>query len=62
MQAMGYAKEAMMGTFFGSVIKIIALFLLSLFRIGIWGLIISTLINIIFVTIHHFYYVVKSFK
>lgn len=62
MQAMGKAKEAMLGTLFGSLIRTILLFTLSLMKIGMWGLIISSIINILFITIHHFYYVFKPFK
>ena len=57
MQAMGYAKEAMFGTLIGAIIRITLIFILSLLKIGIWGLIVSTLSNIIFITIHHIYYV-----
>lgn len=57
MQAMGYAKEAMEGTLIGAVIRIILLLVLSMFKIGMWGLIIASLANIIFITIHHYYYV-----
>lgn len=62
MQAMGYAKEAMIGTLFGAIIRTIILFAFSLLKIGIWGLIASTLVNIIFITIHHIYYVTKYLK
>lgn len=62
MQAMGYAKQAMYGTLWGSFLRIGTLFLVSLLKVGIWGLIISTMVNIIFITIHHLYYVVKCFK
>ena len=57
MQAMGYAKEAMFGTVIGAFIKTSLLFILSMLGIGIWGLVIATLANIIFITAHHFYYV-----
>lgn len=60
MQAMGKAKEAMIGTLLGSIIRTILLFCLSLCHIGMWGLIISSLANIIFITLHHFYYVFKK--
>lgn len=60
MQAMGKAKEAMMGTFYGSVIRTVLLFCLSLQHIGMWGLIIASTVNIIFITLHHFYYVFKE--
>ena len=60
MQGMGMAKKAMMGTLYGSIVKTILLFVLSLFKIGLWGLVIANLCNIIFVTIHHLYYVFKN--
>ena len=62
MQAMGYAKEAMMGTLLGSIIKTITLFTLSLLKIGIWGLVISSIVNIVFITMHHYYYVFRNLK
>lgn len=62
MQAMGKAKEAMVGTLVGSVIRTILLFVLSLIHIGMWGLIISNIVNILFITIHHFYYVFRPLK
>lgn len=62
MQAMNRAKEAMIGTLLGSIIRTILLFALSYLHIGLWGLIISSLINIIFITIHHLYYVIKTLK
>ena len=60
MQAMNKAKEAMLGTLYGSVIRCLLLLTLSFFHIGMWGLLIATLVNIIFITIHHFYYVFRS--
>lgn len=60
MQAMGKAKEAMMGTFYGSILRLFLLFGLSLLHIGMWGLLTATLVNITFITIHHFYYVYKN--
>ena len=60
MQAMNLAKKAMKGTFYGSLIRTTLLFSLSFLKIGIWGLIIAECTNIIFITIHHFYYVVKN--
>lgn len=62
MQAMGKAKEAMMGTLYGSILRTVLLFGLSLCHIGMWGLIISSLGNILFITIHHFYYVFREFS
>lgn len=57
MQAMNKANIAMIGTLIGAIIKTILLLLLSYLKIGIWGLIIANLVNIIFITAHHFYYV-----
>lgn len=62
MQAMGFAKEAMFGTLIGSIIRIILLFTLSLCHIGMWGFLIASITNILFITLHHFYYVYKSLK
>lgn len=60
MQAMNKAKQAMYGTLIGSVIRTILLFTLSYLHIGLWGLIISSLANIIFITGHHMSYVIKD--
>lgn len=51
LQAMGKAKDAMYGTIIGIIVRTSLLFLLSLSKIGMWGLVISTGINIIFVTL-----------
>ena len=61
MQAANMAKEAMLGTLKGAIIKNILLVILPIF-LGMWGFIISNIINIFFVTIHHIYYVYKSFR
>jgi len=60
MQAIGKAKEAMCGTLIGSIIKTILLIILSFFEIGLWSLVISSIINIIYVTMHHYHQVKKS--
>ena len=62
MQAMGYARDAMYGTLIGAILKNVFLLILSLFKIGIWGLIISSSINIVFITLHHLYCVFKTLK
>ena len=62
LNGMGYSKEAMKGTLYGSLIKIISLILLSLCKIGLWSLPISSILNILIVTIHHMYYVNKYLK
>ncbi len=60
MQAANMAKEAMLGTLKGAIIKNILLIILPIF-LGMWGFIISNIINIFFVTIHHIYYVKRTF-
>lgn len=62
MQAMGKAKEAMYGTLVGSLIKTSLLIILSFCKIGLWGLVISSIINIIYITIHHYHHVKISLK
>lgn len=62
LQAMGLAKQAMMGTFKGIIIKTILLIILSSLKIGLYGLIIALSVNIIYVTIHHFKCVRKVFN
>ena len=61
MQAANMAKQAMLGTLYGSIIKNILLIILPFF-VGMWGFIIASIINIFFVTIHHIYYTKKSFS
>lgn len=58
LQATNKAHEAMIDTFIGAVIKNILLLILPLF-IGIWGFIISSIINIFYVTLMHFYHIKK---
>lgn len=48
--AVGKAKEAMMSTIIGMIIKVLLLYLLSLLKIGLYALIIATIINIFIVT------------
>ena len=62
LNGMGYSKEAMKGTLYGGIIKVVSLILFSLCRIGLWSLIISSILNILTVTIHHIYYVHKYLK
>ena len=59
LQAMGKSKIAMKGTLYGSIIRTILLFTTSYLKIGIWGLIIATTSNIIYITLQHLYYVKK---
>ncbi len=59
LQGLGEAKFTMSITFWGVIIKNIVLALFSFFKIGIYGLIISEIINIIFVVTTNFYKIKK---
>ena len=56
----GLSKEAMKGTLYGGITKILSLIILSFLKIGLWSLIISSILNIVVVTGHHIYYVKKK--
>ena len=64
LDAMGKSKDNMKATLYGTIARTTLLFVLSLFKIGIWSLIISTSINIIIVTTYNLVkvksYVTKS--
>lgn len=61
LQAMGKAKEAMHGTILGVCIRTVSLYIGCSLRIGMWGLVIATALNIIFVTLHQAKYVKEAF-
>lgn len=54
LQAMGKAKDSMFGTILGVSVKLITLIISCNLKIGMWGLIISTCVNIIVVTIYDY--------
>jgi stage V sporulation protein B len=60
LQAINRAKEAMMSTFWGMIIKIALIFGLSLLKIGLYSLIIATIVNIFIVTIYNYIKVKKA--
>lgn len=60
LQAMGKAKEAMNGTLGGMVIRTFLLFACSYLKIGMWGLVIATASNIVYVTLHQYKCVKKA--
>ncbi len=62
LNGMGYSKEAMKGTIYGGIIRIVSLIIFSLFKIGLWSLILSSILNIMTVTIHHAYFIRKYLK
>jgi stage V sporulation protein B len=54
LQAMGKAKEAMMSTIIGIIVKTALIVILSAMHIGLYGLIIATIVNIFIVTIDNY--------
>lgn len=62
LQAMGKAKDSMFGTVLGVSVKLITLIITCNLRIGMWGLVTSTCINIIVVTIYDYSKVKKALK
>ena len=54
LQAMGYSKESMFGTIIGVSLKLITLLIGCNLKIGLWGLVISTSLNIIVVTLYDY--------
>ncbi len=56
------ANIAMRGTLIGAIIKNVTLIILALLKTGIWSLIISTIVNIIYVTTQHLYFTIKYSK
>ncbi|MBQ7140076.1 MAG: polysaccharide biosynthesis protein [Bacilli bacterium] len=62
LQAMNKARDAFSATLIGIIIKCILLFGLSLLRIGMYPLIIATIVNVLYVTLHHYKLVNKSLK
>jgi len=62
MQAMGLSKKAMMGTLFGMILKIITLIICCNLKIGLWGLILASGVNILYVTIDHLICVINKLK
>ncbi len=62
LQAMNSAKISMTGTFIGMILRTISLLIFSFLKIGLWGLIIATSVNIAFVTLFDLYNVKKKLK
>ena len=62
LQAMGKAKEAMYGTLIGMIIRTLTLIIGCNLKIGLWGLIFATSMNIVFVTLFDIYKIKKIFS
>lgn len=62
LQAMGCASDSMKGTLYGMILRTVALVIGSSVHIGMWGLIIATSVNIVFVTVYDFFKIKKYLK
>ena len=62
LDAMGLTKSNLKTTIIGTIIRTSALLLLSLLKIGMWGLIFATSLNVIFTTIYDYIQVKKELK
>ena len=62
LQAMGKAKDSMKGTLFGMILRSLVLIIGCSIHIGMWGLIIATSVNIVFVTLYDYSKVSKYLK
>lgn len=62
LEATNNAKKVTLDNLFGIIIKTICLFLLSFFKIGLYSLLISMMINIIIVTLRHIKWIKKIIK
>lgn len=54
LQAMGKATDALKGTLVGIILRSLSLFVFSSLHIGMWGLVVATSINIIYVTLYDY--------
>lgn len=62
LQAMGKANDSLKGTLFGMILRTITLIVGCNIKIGMWGIILATSINIIFVTVYDYSKVKKYLK
>lgn len=62
LQAMGKAKEAMLGTLGGMILRTLLLYFVCTLKIGMWALVIATASNIIYVTLHQYRHVKKALQ
>lgn len=60
LDAMGHSKDNFKATIIGTIIRCSTLFIFSCFHIGLWGLLFSTSINIVFTTLYNYYQVKKA--
>lgn len=62
LQAIGKAKEAMLGTLVGMILRTVLLIAGCFMKIGLWSLVIASGVNIMYVTLQHYIEVRKTLK
>ncbi len=62
LDAMGKSKENFKATFYGTFLRTSCLFLFSLLKIGLWGVVFATSINVIFTTFFNLFQVKQAFS
>ncbi|HIT10383.1 MAG TPA: oligosaccharide flippase family protein [Candidatus Onthousia faecigallinarum] len=62
LDAMGNSNDNLKATVYGTILRSTLLFFFSLLSIGLWGLIFSTSINVIFTTFYNLHQVKKAFR
>ena len=62
LDAMGKSRDSMIGTTLGMIVRTSLLFILSFFKIGLYGLIIAISINVLVVTFYEISRVKKYLK
>ncbi len=60
LQSIGKAKEMMFDNLRGIIVKTVLIYILSLFKIGLFGLLIGSSINILMVTVGHYINIKKA--
>ena len=62
MQAMDMSKKVMFDNIFGIILKTVLLFVLSLLHIGMYGFVIASSVNIVVVSVSHYFHVKTALK
>lgn len=60
MQAMNLSKQVMYDNIIGIILKTVLIYFLSLTKIGMYSFVIASSVNIIYVTINHYFHVKKA--
>lgn len=60
LDAMGRSKDNFKATLLGTILRCSTLFFFSLFKIGLWGLVFSTSLNVLFITFYNYHQVQRA--